>query len=361
MQQGFFEEPEKPSLLKSQIVLKYFVAWARIIAKHAERIGYFDFFSGPGRYQSGQKSTPLLILETAIASEDLRSRLVSMFNDANSEFTSALQLEIDNLPGTGSLKYAPQVITGKVGEEFPEYFERIKTIPSLSFIDPWGYKGLSLRLIRSVLKDWGCEVLFFFNYNRINMGINNPKVQEHMEALFGAGLPELRASLEGQPPGERESTIRDVLTQALREMGGPYLLPFTFRRKDGRVSHYICFVSKHPLGYSIMKEIMAAESDIDDDGVPLYESSPLGATRQLPLGYMRPILTLPEDLLRSFAEKTLTVGEIFKQHNVGRPFVKRNYKRVLIEMEEDCLIKCEPDAGNRNRGTIADRILVTFP
>ena len=53
------------------------------------------------------------------------------------------------------------------------------------FVDPWGYKGLSLRLINSVLKDWACECIFFFNYNRINMGLGNDAVKEHMDALFG--------------------------------------------------------------------------------------------------------------------------------------------------------------------------------
>jgi hypothetical protein len=32
---------------------------------------------------------------------------------------------------------------------------------------------------------WGCDAIFFFNYNRINMGIANDSVREHMQALFG--------------------------------------------------------------------------------------------------------------------------------------------------------------------------------
>lgn len=53
--------------------------------------------------------------------------------------------------------------------------------------DPFGYKGLSWALIRSVIKDWGSDCVFFFNYSRINAGINNPIVNEHMEALFWEG------------------------------------------------------------------------------------------------------------------------------------------------------------------------------
>lgn len=192
------------------------------------------------------------------------------------------------------------------------------------------------------------------------MGISNSKVREHMEALFGADrLAELGTNLPKQTPGERESTIRGALADALQEMGGSYPLSFTFRRLDGRISHYISFVSKHPRGHGIMKDIMALESRLDDDGVPLFEYSPPGAARQLPLEYQRPILTLPEDLLRTFSGQTLRVGDIFDRHNVGKPFIKKNYKRVLLEMEDRGDVSCEP--VKRRANTIADDVLVTFP
>jgi Protein of unknown function (DUF5131) len=57
-------------------------------------------------------------------------------------------------------------------------------VPTLFFVDPWGYKGLTLQLINSVSKDWGCDAIIFFNYNRLNMGLSNLAVDEHMSALF---------------------------------------------------------------------------------------------------------------------------------------------------------------------------------
>ena len=74
--------------------------------------------------------------------------------------------------------------TEEVGEKIAEIFKQMDTIPALFFVDPWGYKGLSLRLISSFLGSWGCDCIFFFNYNRINMGINNQAVKEHMDALL---------------------------------------------------------------------------------------------------------------------------------------------------------------------------------
>ena len=335
MLDSFFDEPEEQSRVKAEIVVDYFDAWSRIMVKRADRIGYFDFFAGPGRYKTGEKSTPLLILERALASENLTGRLVTLFNDANPDFTSTLKAEIDTLPGIDRMKYRPQVVTGQINDDLLEYFEQIKTIPSLSFIDPWGYKGLSQRLIRAVIKDWGCEVVFFFNYNRINMGIANNLVETHMQALFREErLARLRQEIGPLKPEDREDRVKRALGEALEDMGAHFLIPFRFRRQGGRVSHYICFVSKHQLAYSIMKSVMAKRGAVDEDGVPLFEYIPKSAGKQLAFERDRPIEALPADLLSRFAGQTLTRKEVYDRHNVGTPFIKRNYKTVLIEMEE---------------------------
>ena len=358
----FFDEPEEQSRVKAEIVVNYFMAWSKIILKHAERIGYFDFFAGPGRYKTGDKSTPLLILEQALASQDLTSRLVTVFNDANAEFTSTLSAEIDALPGVDRLKYRPQVLTGEISDELIEQFERINTIPSLSFVDPWGYKGLSLRLIRAVIKDWGCEVVFFFNYNRINMGISNSLVQPHMRALFGEErLASLRREIASLSAEARESRTRRALSEALEEMGARFLITFRFRSHGSRVSHYICFVSKNALGYRIMKDIMAKRGAVDGDGVPLFEYVPSSVGKQLALESDRPLGTLRADLLRKFAGQELTVGQVYELHNVGTPFVMPNYKRVLKQMEEDGEIRCRPDRVSRRGDTLAVGVSISFP
>ena len=61
----FFEESREQSQIKARIVAKYFWAWANVIigATRAQtHIAYVDLFSGPGRYEDGTLSTPLLVL-----------------------------------------------------------------------------------------------------------------------------------------------------------------------------------------------------------------------------------------------------------------------------------------------------------
>ena len=91
----------------------------------------------------------------------MRDRLVTLFNDASAENSGSLEKEIAALPGIETLKYKPQIMSEMVGTKIVEQLAQIKLVPTLFFVDPWGYKGLSLGLINSVLKNWGCDCVSF--------------------------------------------------------------------------------------------------------------------------------------------------------------------------------------------------------
>ena len=92
----------------------------------------------------------------------------------------------------------------------------MQLVPTLFFVDPWGYKGLSLGLIIR-FKKLGMRLYFLLNYNQINMGLNNDFVRNHMDALFGKQrADQLRQKLETMNPIQREMEIVEQLAQALR-------------------------------------------------------------------------------------------------------------------------------------------------
>ncbi len=86
MSESFFDEQTEQSEVKAALVAKYFPAYMRVIASAqrqygGDRIAYIDLFAGPGRYKNGANSTPVKIIEQAIADPDMRQRLVAIFND----------------------------------------------------------------------------------------------------------------------------------------------------------------------------------------------------------------------------------------------------------------------------------------
>ena len=108
-----------------------------------------------------------------------------------------------------------------------------------------------------------------------------------------------------------------------------------------------------------MKDIMARESSSQTQGVPSFEYNPADFLPKQGLLFQlsRPIHDLKKMLLEEFAGQTLTMREIYKRHNVDTPYVKKNYKSVLWELEEEGKIT----ASSHRKGTFGDSVMATFP
>jgi three-Cys-motif partner protein len=362
MADEFFSERADQSEVKARIVSKYFIAWARIIASKTMRsdgkVAYIDLFAGPGRYQDGSASTPLMVLSEALKVPTLCDGLVSIFNDDDEDHTQTLENEIAQLPGIANFKNKPHVYTGQINRTAAEYFQSTKMIPAFSFIDPFGYKGLSWALVSGVIKDWASECVFFFNYSRINAGVSNPSVFQHMEALFSTdNFASLRERLKS-PHVNRETEIMEHLVLAMREAGAEFVLPFRFRNEAGtRTTHYLIFVTKNQIGFEIMKEIMAVESSYTDQGVPSFEYSP--ALKNAGRLFESALDDFEDELVESFAGRTLAMIDIYHSHNPDTPYIQKNYKAALGNLEAAGRVTASKP--NRRKGTFADGILVTFP
>lgn len=370
MADSFFEEQSEQSQIKAAIVADYFWAWASVIIRvqkrypqHQQRIAYIDLFAGPGRYQSGAASTPLLIMERAVQDPDIRERLVVIFNDADRANTQSLEREINAIPGIERLRHKPRIETGEVGEEIVKEFEKAKLVPTFLFVDPWGYKGLSLELVNAVLKDWGCDCVFFFNYNRITMGLGNDAVEAHMDALFGKKRADsLRAKFKMQnvAPHEREAFIVEEMKKALEEMGGKYVLPFRFRNPEGtRTTHHLFFVSKHFRGYEIMRDVMYKHSH-KDQSVARFEYNPADARCPSLFEFVRPLGDLEDMLVANCKGRTFNLRQLFEWHSVGKGYVLKNYREVLCRMEKEGKIRMEPPCPPRRKGTIGEKVKIIF-
>lgn len=367
----FFSVPLDQSVVKAAIVSKYFGAWANVmmttVARHPDpkrrRIAYIDLFAGPGRYADGTSSTPVKVLERAITDEKLRAMLVTIFNDSDEANVRALEKTIAEIPGVEGLTHQPTVWHNTVGDVVVKEFEASRFVPTLFFVDPFGYKGLSLRLINSVLKDFGCDCIIFFNYNRINMGISNPKVQAHMEALFGTErMKTLKPELAGMSrPEEREERVVEALCEALRAMGGKYTLPFRFRHATKELtSHHLIFVSKHVRGYEIMKDIMARESCDHPQGVASFEYNPGLSKQGMLFELARPLDELGGLIAKQFSGRVMSVQAIYEAHHVGRRYIMKNYQDAIKALEESGRVETNRTDRHRKLNQLPPGVEVRF-
>jgi three-Cys-motif partner protein len=368
----FFDEITEQSKIKQNIVLKYFVAWTNVMLPIAEKgairgLRYVDLFAGPGHYRDGTESTPLHVLRYILANPKLLSRLEPVFNDKDPDTVSELKNAIQNLQGIQRLQIEPRFFNRDVDSDLLGSIGLTNDVPTLWFLDPWGYKGVSLCLISSLLPAWGSDVIIFFNYNRINAALDNEVFRPNMEALFGRSrLNRLKLEIESLSPGDRETCVIEAFAQALKEIGGQHVLPFRFTTEGGkRTSHHLVFVSKHFKGFEIMREIMARESSSSDQGVPSFAFNP--ADRRFPLLFelWRPLDELGEILMNDFAGSRISMHEIYVTHSPGRRFVEKNYKDALRELEKEGKIKAEPPKQERKlvKGEVSfgPKVMVTFP
>lgn len=370
----FFQEQREQSFIKARIVTKYFSAWSRVIlskiknySSHPQKLAYVDLFAGPGKYDDQTESTPLMVLEKILADPELTNRMVTMFNDKDRGNLNSLKTAISQLNGIERLKYAPEFYCEEVGGEIVKIFNNLRSIPTFFFVDPWGYKGLSLNLISSIIKDWGCDCVLFFNYNRVNMGINNKTVESHMTSLFGdQQLISLQQNCKNTTSEQREIVVVQTLCEALRKSGSKYVLPFRFKNEKGsRTSHHLIFLSKSFIGYNIMKDIMYKESSENFCGVASFEYNPrIMNFRQGSLFDMlsRPLDDLEGMLLEQYAGTTIDFKQLFEEHSIDKPFIKKNYQDVLKTFLEDKkIIAYNPKTGKPPRkGTFSENMRITF-
>lgn len=368
----FFDEITEQSRVKQNIVLKYFAAWANVMVPIArkrgkEKLRYVDLFAGPGHYRDGSESTPLHVLRYVLAKPDLVSRLEPIFNDKDEDAVSKLTNAIQNLQGIRELRFAPKIFNKDVDSNLLDLIPLRNDVPTLWFLDPWGYKGVSLSLISSLLPAWGSDLIVFFNYNRVNAALDNQVFRQNMEAMFERDrLNKLKLEIEGLQPADRETCVIEAFAQALKAVGGQHVLPFRFTTEGGkRTSHHLVYVSKDFKGFEIMRNIMAKESSSTDQGVPSFAYNPADQRFPLLFELWRPLDELGEMLLAEFAGSQIVMNDIYLCHSVGRRFVERNYKDALRKLEKEGRIKTQPPAGKRRvvKGEVSfgPDVMVTFP
>ena len=331
-------------------------------------ISYVDLFSGPGRFEDGSPSTPLLVLQQAIESPRLQSRLTTLFNDSDKDLIQQLDDEIHALPGFENLKHEPQLSVGEVGSDMAAMLGKLNLVPTLFFVDPFGYKGLSLDLFGNMIKSWGCECIFFFNYNRISPAVSNKIVDPLINELFGFERAERLRQKVKENPDERQTVIINELTEALAEVDGQYVLPFEFESIKGkRPSHYIVFVTKAFRGYDIMKEVMAGLST-DENPVKNLKYVPMRSPQMDFLDQLtrkHSIKALEQLVALACAGKQLSVEQVYMSTTVGTIYTSKNIKQAIRQLEEANLVAIEPPAEKRPKrygvATLADKCIVTFP
>jgi hypothetical protein len=112
-----------------------------------------------------------------------------------------------------------------------------------------------------------------------------------------------------------------------------------------------------------MKDIMAKESTNHNQGVPSFAYDPADKLPEQTLLFKlsRPLDDLKEQLVKEFAGQKITMHRIYEKHNVDTPYIKKNYKSVLMELYDKKEIEAISKTGKPPKpNSFGDEIIVTF-
>lgn len=120
-----------------------------------------------------------------------------------------------------------------------------------------------------------------------------------------------------------------------------------------------------------MKQIMASESSSDDHGIASFGFNPLdkeriAASEHAPTLFEMtdPVEDLAQALLREYAGRTMSVREVFEQHQIGKRYTLKNYQDAIRKLETEKRVQADPPADRRVRGgriTVGHGVRITFP
>jgi three-Cys-motif partner protein len=368
-EQNFFEKQTLSSKVKASIVSEYFPKYCSIIVrKHVpEKIGYLDLFSGPGMYEDGNPSTPILIARNCMKDQDLKNRVWMVFNDKC--YSEQLKENFNKEFPKGTFKYKPHFGHSTVGEsqEINDFIVkntckgRFNEQPSVLFIDPWGYKGIETNVLSQFLSYWGNELFIFINSKRINPALENDKFEEPMRCLFPNSYDKVKVEIRNKRTvSERLQFIIDNLGKEYEALlkSRVYYTAFKFQEEDiETTSHFILHLTKNSRGFDLVKQIYNDFANVGTifDGVNTYTFDVKKITNPVEELFdtnSENIDALKNMLLEEYKGRTITSYDLFEEHQQNCLYSRSHYVKALRRLVEEGAVESEFTDGKNHVVTV---------
>jgi three-Cys-motif partner protein len=347
------------SKAKHLILRRHLDAWLPIMTRSFLKLLYIDGFAGPGVYEGGEQGSPIIALRAAIFNRALKTKPPScelgfLFIEERTDRVERLKEEIQKLTDAEPLPawVKHHVAAGEfetiVTSRFDHWSLRGRR-PMFVFIDPFGYSGLPMSLIRRIAAVPHSECLITFTYKSINRWAihGDPQRERHLDALYGsASWRDCRSD---------EAAMVDLYRRQLLAEGG-FKYNCTFKMKDrlGVTEYFLAFGTNDPKGLTVMKAAMwkadphmgRVFSDADDPD-QLFLDLPLDPLRHL----------LQQEFRGKDWVSMNSVVEFVRHTHYSED--KHLYRDTLMPMERGGAVEVDRPQGSR-KGAFKDVRRVRF-
>jgi len=378
MSKDFFKKQTISSRIKANIVAEYFPQYCRILLKRKQHeIRYLDLFSGPGKYEDGNLSTPLLIAQSCANDPLLKEKVRLLFND--NKYSEQLKANFESKFGKNAFALEPRFGNKTVGED-QEILKYLTTdftkngknlYPTLLFFDPWGYKGINTLVLAKFLEGWGNEIFLFVNTKRIHAAIENDKFEDLMLALFPTSIDNIRKDRKYKASvQERLNLIIENLADEFKKAvkrGPVYSSAFKFQEEDSKTtSHFIIHFTKHSKGYELVKQVYYNYDNIgaslDKDGSYTFDAKAMDYNNGFWDFGEENVFDLSTMLIGAYKGRTITAKKLFEEHHPRTKYCGSHYAKTLRWMVEQGTIKSKytDDINHKVSVLITDECIIEF-
>jgi three-Cys-motif partner protein len=347
-EEKFWKTQRPESRVKALLVSNYFPQYCRIVDRgKGEGFLYVDLWAGRGKYSDGGLSTPLLLGDIIAKDDYLRQKVTFAFNDLNN--CEILKRNFEERYGANMFTRRPHFgsYDAETSPEIRKYLNKpsdptIINNPALLFFDPFGYAGIDTASLANFMKPWGNELFLFLNVNRVVPALTNPKMTEHIEAMFPKFKDLVVKEVSIAPTDEkRVSILLRYLAEEFKEVIGNRLLHCAFKFMESganKTSHLIIHFTKHTSGFKLVKQVFYDFDNIgavlNADGTFTFDAKKAYPTGILDFSMDDNHLNLAEELVKKFAGKKMSAAALIDLHHPGTLYAPTHYVKALRLLHE---------------------------
>jgi three-Cys-motif partner protein len=347
---------------KHEILRKYLDAWLPIMTRWNGQVLYVDGFAGPGEYIGGKDGSPIIAIKAVLEHRaDIKSEIRMLFIEANKSRCEHLKQKINSLRTPQNIK--TECICARFDETLTEIFtyldeQKKRLAPTFVFIDPFGFTGIPLSLIKRIMQNGKCEVLITFMYEEINRFIKDNKLWNSLNETFGTDkwkeiIPEV-------DPKRRDGFLHNLYKNQLEyEIGIKFVRSFKMINRANKTDYFLFFGTNNIIGLKKMKEAMWR---VDKSGSFQFSDATYNPNQPVLFETEPNYDQLKKILLKEFKGKSISITELENFIITQTPFRETHYKKQILKLMEEgqppeLIVKYQ---GKRRKGAFLPHYIVEF-
>ncbi|WP_303849912.1 three-Cys-motif partner protein TcmP [Seleniivibrio woodruffii] len=371
----FFQSKTTSSSIKTKIVTDYYSSWIEKMMNsaksspnknfHETHFGYIDLYAGAGAYKDGSHGTAMSIMSKIVQSEQQRNCVEAIFNDSHKASIESLSGCVGNICSNLNFRYPPQFTNQKVDVTLVNNIFKRCNFPTLLFLDPFGYKGLSLESIRTGIEEFGSDCFIFFNYVGVIRALRLKNSDSNLAPLFGDSYISIKQQEQCLSQHQKQNLIVESFKKELTKLfPKTYVSHFRFLSKKANCTqHYLFHITKSEVGYLLFKDIIR-KINSDSNGFPIYEYNPRANNNAVDNYITNRKEDLACDLLSDFKGEKITFNKLFKQHHIKTNYCRTNYCdtiKYMVKNKRINLSEIKSDGTPRGKAFCEDAVVILFP